>query len=144
MTLFSRIALLASFAFISLQAGDLTLSVKAEGFKNDKGHAIVMLYNKPGSIPDKTLSHYYRRTKVAIHHGVAHARFRNLPPGNYAVSLFHDANDNGKIDKGMMMPVEGVGLSRFRSVNLFNPPSFEKASFPLEKNGEVTVHLIYF
>jgi uncharacterized protein (DUF2141 family) len=141
---FWRIALYGGLSILSLYADGLRLSVDAKGFENGKGHAIVMLYNRPGSIPDKSLSHYYRRTRVAIHDGSAHATFTNLPAGNYAVSLFHDANDNGKLDKGMIFPVEGVGLSRFDSLNPFNPPSFEKASFTLDKNSKIAVRLLHF
>ena len=124
--------------------GDLSLTVVAEGFRNDRGKAVVMLYDRPGTIPDKGLKRYAKRLTVPISHGRAIARFRHLAPGRYAVSLFHDENGNGIIDKGLMLPREGVGLSKFKSVNLFHPPSFEAASFELKSSRKIPIRLIYF
>ena len=123
---------------------NLTLTVKADGFHNNRGYAIVMLYDTPGSIPDKTLSRYRYRKIVPIKNGKVRTNFSNLKSGRFAVSLFHDENSNGMIDKGLMLPTEGVGLSNFKSVNLFHPPSFNTASFQLNKNRTVIIHMIYF
>ena len=131
-------------AALRAQSPSYTLTVDADGFRSDKGRAVVMLYNRPGTIPDKSLSHYAKRIVTRIRHGKIRVRFRHLPPGRYAVSLFHDENGNGTIDKGLMLPTEGVGLSNFKSVNLFHPPSFKAASFELKSDRSVPVHLIYF
>jgi len=51
-----------------------------------------------------------------------------VSPGRYAVSLFHDENANGKLDKMVMIPREGFGFSRDAPVH-FGPPSFSAAAF---------------
>lgn len=127
---------------ITLQAQ--TLTVVATGLKNDKGEVQFSLYNKEGTIPDKTLSKYYKMKRVAITGTTAKAVFKDLPDGRYAVSVFHDENNNGKIDKGLIMPEEGVGLSNYKTINFFNLPNFKKASFLLEQDKEIKIGVIYF
>ena len=126
---------------MSLQAQ--TLTVVATGLKNDKGEVQFSLYNKKGTIPDKTLSKYYKMKRVAITGTTAKAVFKDLPKGRYAVSVFHDENNNGKIDKGLIMPKEGVGLSNYKTINFFNLPNFKKASFLLEQDNEIKIGVIY-
>ncbi len=127
--------------YMSLQAQ--TLTVVATGLKNDKGEVQFSLYNKKGTIPDKTLSKYYKMKRVAITGTTAKAVFKDLPKGRYAVSVFHDENNNGKIDKGLIMPKEGVGLSNYKTINFFNLPNFKKASFLLEQDNEIKIGVIY-
>ncbi len=127
--------------YMSLQAQ--TLTVVATGLKNDKGEVQFSLYNKKGTIPDKTLSKYYKMQRVPINGTTATAVFKDLPKGRYAVSVFHDENNNGKIDKGLIMPKEGVGLSNYKTINFFNLPNFKEASFPVENDKEVKIKMIY-
>jgi len=121
-----------------------TLTVKATGLKNNKGEVQFSLYNKEGSIPDKALNKYFKMQRAKIIDGEAKVVFKDLPKGKYAVSLFHDENRNHKIDKGLIMPEEGVGLSNYKSINLFNPPNFKSASFSLDHGREVKIKVIYF
>lgn len=53
--------------------------------------------------------------------------FTGVAPGDYAIALLHDANDNGKADRALwMMPTEGFGFSRDAKVRM-GPPSFKDA-----------------
>jgi uncharacterized protein (DUF2141 family) len=55
--------------------------------------------------------------------------FTGVKPGDYAISLLHDENNNGKMDKKMLfMPKEGYGFSRDAPVKMA-PPSFDSAKF---------------
>lgn len=65
-------------------------------------------------------------------------RFAGVKPGDYAVALLHDENDNGKADRAMgMMPKEGYGFSRDAPVKMA-PPKFRDAVFT---QGEGTTRL---
>jgi len=139
-TLFTLSLLLASL--LHAKSENYTLTVEANGFKNSKGEAQFSLYNKEGSIPDKQLNKYYRKIRVNINHGYAKVIFKDLPEGRYAVSLYHDENNNHQIDKGLLMPVEGVGLSNFESVSFFHLPNFKDASFLLNKNMAIKIKVI--
>ncbi len=121
-----------------------TLTVEADNFKNDKGEVQFSLYNKEGTIPDKKLNLYFKKKRVKVKNGYAKATFNNLPQGKYAVSFYHDENNNHKIDKGLVMPEEGVGLSNFETINFFNLPNFKSASFIVNKNIKKEMKVIYF
>ena len=55
-----------------------------------------------------------------------------LAPGSYAVALFHDQDENGKLNKGFMgIPRESIGFSRNPKVQ-FGPPRFDEASVNIE------------
>jgi len=66
-----------------------------------------------------------------------------LPKGKYAVNILHDENKDGKIDKGWILPTEGVGFSNIKSISPFNRPNFSKASFELESDKIIKVKIIY-
>jgi len=123
---------------------EYTLTIDADGFKNDKGEVQFSLYNKDGTIPDKNLNLYYLKKRVKVKNGHAEATFKNLPKGRYAVSLYHDENNNGEIDKGLIMPEEGVGLSNFETINFFHLPNFKAASFMLSTNKKLKMKVINF
>jgi uncharacterized protein (DUF2141 family) len=74
---------------------------------------------------------------IVIVHGV--------PPGTYAVQVFHDENDNHEVDRSWLgIPEEGVGFSNDPSFT-FGPPSFTDTSFRLGADGgRITVRLRYF
>jgi uncharacterized protein (DUF2141 family) len=55
----------------------------------------------------------------------------------------HDENSNGKIDKGLILPKEGIGFSNYSSIGLTNRPNFKKASFELTQNKTIKVKVIY-
>jgi len=129
-------------AVLTVQAA--TLTVVATGLKNNQGEVQFSLYNKDGTIPDKKLNKYYKMQRVSIVNKEAKAIFKDLPKGRYAVSLFHDENNNSIIDKGFLMPKEGVGLSNFKTINFFHLPNFKKASFLLNGDKKIYINAIYF
>lgn len=59
----------------------------------------------------------------------------NLPPGRYALALYHDMNDNWKLDKNFVgYPKEPFGFSNnYRPI--FTGPSFEDCVFEVKENG---------
>lgn len=143
-TLSIVIVFLASFLLSSFSINKTyDLQVKIKELQNSKGEVIVMIYNKDGSIPDKTFTHYWKKTHVIIKNNEAFAVFEDIPAGRYAINIFHDENLNGALDKGFLLPKEGFGLSNFKSVNLFNKPNFKRASFIFKKDTTVEIKTIY-
>ena len=72
-------------------------------------------------------------------------RFSGVKPGNYAIALLHDENDNGKADRALgMMPKEGYGFSRDAPVKMA-PPNFKDAVFTQgEVTNRLTIKMRYF
>lgn len=56
-----------------------------------------------------------------------HAAF-DLPSGEYAVSLIHDENGNGRLDTMLGIPREGFAFSRNPAIRL-GPPRYDEARF---------------
>jgi outer membrane protein len=57
----------------------------------------------------------------------------NLPPGEYALLVYHDENDNKRIDKNFIgIPVEPIGFSNRYAPKA--PPSFSRAAFVIEES----------
>lgn len=130
-------------SFSENQAETYILTVKVENLRNSKGVVQFALYNKDNSIPDEDYKKYYRLEKAKIVNGKSEITFKNLPKGKYAVNILHDENNNGKIDKGLLLPKEGIGFSNYQSIGLRNRPNFSKASFELNADKTIDVTVIY-
>jgi uncharacterized protein (DUF2141 family) len=112
------------------------LRVVGTGIEGSAGSFIVWVYQDA----DTWLSDRWRTQKVLPVTGNS----RNgeitveltLPPGEYALSVFHDVNDDGKLERNFIgLPKEPAGLSN----NLrpkFGPPRFKDAKFSV---GDVLV-----
>ncbi len=122
---------------------EYSLTIEVENLRNSKGVLQVALYNKDGSIPDENYKNYFKIETAQITNGKSKIIFKNLPKGKYAVNILHDENKNGKIDKGFILPIEGIGFSNFQSIGLTNRPNFSKASFELKENKTINVKVIY-
>jgi uncharacterized protein (DUF2141 family) len=67
--------------------------------------------------------------------------FSNLPAGEYAFSIFHDVNDNGKLDTNLLgVPIEPWGFSN-DARGRFGPPAFHQARFVLMGSRTITLTL---
>lgn len=70
--------------------------------------------------------------------------FTNLKPGRYAVIVFHDENDNGRLDENAWgVPIEGYGFSN-NAEGFLTAPSFKDASVLLDSpDRAITITLKY-
>ena len=57
--------------------------------------------------------------------------FKNLPAGEYAISVYHDQNNNGKLDANFMgIPSEPYAFSN-NAPSRFGPAKYEDAKFTI-------------
>ncbi|MGY6550684.1 MAG: DUF2141 domain-containing protein [Erythrobacter sp.] len=72
-------------------------------------------------------------------------RFTGVAPGQYAIALLHDENNNGKADRAIgMMPKEGYGFSNDAPVRMA-PPKFRDAVFQqTDGKQRMTIKMRYF
>lgn len=119
---FSGVGILAAAG--GPNAGDLT--IHATGFTHAGGHAIAKLF-APG---DNVLGPGRWQASMPVEAGTAVFRFKDLPAGRYALVVFHDENDNGVIDHGVLGPSEPLGFSGgFRLSLVSGRPDFERLKF---------------
>lgn len=124
-TLLSLILIL--FAMIPAQANNsLTLTVNK--VKNEQGVVRVLLFKGETGFPDAP-DKAFKNASVKIVGDKAIITFENIPEGTYALSVFHDSQNTGKLRTNALgIPRDGYGFSN-DAMGTFGPPSFEKASF---------------
>lgn len=67
-----------------------------------------------------------------------------LAPGDYAVSLIHDENGNGKLDTNFLgIPTEGVGFSKNPKLS-FGPPTYVASRFDVTGDTVEPIRMKYF
>jgi uncharacterized protein (DUF2141 family) len=120
-----------------------SIKVLVVDFHSNDGEADCVLFGSPQGFPsDSKIA--MKRTKSKIENRQADCVFSGVAPGDYAVSVFHDENANGTLDRNFIgMPKEGVGASNDAAGKL-GPPKFEDARFSY-KGGQqtLTIHLKY-
>ncbi len=104
-----------------------TLTVLVTGLKSDQGTVRIALSDSESCYSAKQEKHD-RKMELPIHDNAAKAVFEGLPPGEYAVKLFHDRNGNGKFDTILGVPVEDYAFSN-NARGFMGPPPFDKVKF---------------
>ena len=113
-----------------------SLRVEVDGLRSDAGEVRVALWSSREGFPEETAS-ALDRALAPIREGGASVCFASLAPGRYAVSLFHDEDGDGALDRNFLrIPREGVGISN-GAVGPFGPRDYEEAVFELPASGAV-------
>ena len=111
--------------------GQMHLTVEVRLQKGAHGELGYLIFNSPSGFPGDP-GKAIRRGFLAIAAGAQQVRIdTELPPGDYAVSVYEDLNGNHKLDHNILgIPREPVGASNnpARSVG---PPLFSNCSFHL-------------
>lgn len=136
-----RITLLVLF-FLSgittvLAQEEHTITVEFSGMETDKGKLYVALYNKKADFLKKS----YKGKIVEVKDQKAIAVFTSIPTGTYAVSAFHDVNDNKKMDTRIFgIPKEPIGISN-DAKGFMGPPKFKKAKFEVKADINLKINI---
>jgi len=109
-----------------------TIEVSMSGFENNEGKAMIGLFIEEETFlrePEMTLSSKIINQKSEV-------TFTDIPDGIYAISVYHDENDNDKLDLVMgILPKEDNGTSNNPNT-VMGPPKWKDSIFEV-KNGEV-------
>ncbi|KAB0676407.1 DUF2141 domain-containing protein [Aureimonas leprariae] len=107
------------------------LVVSVSGLQPRTGSVMVALFDGRKRFPSVGGQVAGRRVAVTGA-STAEAVFDGIPQGRYAVAVFYDRNNNGKLDTRLgAIPVEPLGFSNGAKVGLFGPPAYEDAAFDL-------------
>ena len=112
------------------EAGEIHIAIydSADAFEADRGE-------KGGAAPGIT-----QGTIEMVEPGSVTYRYE-LPPGTYAIGIFHDANLNNRLDNYFFgVPREQYGFSN-NARGFMGPPSFEDAAFLVEGKTEISIGL---
>ena len=130
---FFAVAFLALFVVapspvFSESTGKLVIDIS--GFPSSDGFAMVAVNNSEESYKggeDTAVA----KTKTLVVDRKVQVIFTNLPYGWYGVSIYHDENNNGEMDKNAMgIPKEAYAFSN-NAKGFFGKPAYKKIKFEL-------------
>ena len=113
-------------AFAQAQSGN-TINVPVSGLHNNNGNVRCGLYNSAATFPKD--GQQFQGVAAPITNQQATCVFENVPPGTYAVAVFHAEQGETQMRTGMFgQPKEGYGFSR-NATGSFGPPAFSAAAY---------------
>lgn len=115
-------------AVVAAEGGTITVTVT--GMRNASGSIVVAVWDQASGFPTK--SRKAKRIHIGkIDGGKSTIKLAGYVPGTYALSVFHDENNNGELDTNFIgIPKEGVGASN-NPKGRMGPPKFKDAAFEL-------------
>ncbi|MEO6281116.1 DUF2141 domain-containing protein [Roseateles sp.] len=134
-------AALSALLPLSSQAADITLEVEGLDASRTAGAALLVgIYTEAGQWLNNAASGQRFALDAAVG-GKVTVVLKNLPEGRLALSLYQDANGNGKLDMNPMgIPTEPYGFSN-NAAGSFGPPQFEQAAVTPTAGAPLKVRL---
>lgn len=118
------ILLLAGASLAKSQA----LTIHISGLRNDEGRCLVNVFNQAKGFPTDP-SAAMKSASAPIRDGRCTITLNDLAYGEYAISVLHDENGNGKPDTNFLgIPKEGIGTSNNAKGRL-GPPAYADCRF---------------
>lgn len=118
------------------------IQIAIHHIENENGTMHIGLFTEN----DKFLDEAFYSKEIAVNNQVKiQLTFENIPYGIYAISIYHDLNDNGKLDTNFIgIPKEPVGFSNDHQPKM-GPPRFNAAKFSLnQKKLAITVNMYIY
>jgi uncharacterized protein (DUF2141 family) len=104
------------------------------GFKNDKGVARIALFCGKQGFPNET-EYAFWKGECDIHDNESRLNINHIEYGACAVSVYHDENNNCKLDKKWkLIPSEGFGTSNNTRKNK-ESPSYDLSKFEVNSDS---------
>ena len=116
---------ISSFVFAQ---GNIDLTIT--NIEVDEGDIRVMLYNSE----DSFLKHPYKAKRYTPDSESINYSFKNLPEGNYAISIYQDKNEDLELNIGYFGAKENFGFSNLNNVD-YEDVQFVQAKFEINENS---------
>jgi uncharacterized protein (DUF2141 family) len=130
---------------VAYDSNGASLLVVATGLRSYDGALLIQVHGSPEGFPG-ALEWAVRSARVPLRDGLApEITFEHLPPGEYAVAVFHDENDDGELSTNWIgIPTEGIGASN-EAQGSFGPPDYEDARIRVvREQNRAEVRIVYF
>lgn len=118
------------------------IRVVVDNVSSQPGEIMVALFDAQDGFP----SNAHKAIKLARCHAqsdTVSVTFDKVPPGKYAIALFHDTNGDSILNTTILgIPKEGYGVSN-NIKNKFSTPSFQQAEFMHQHNTSLTISINY-
>lgn len=117
-------------AILALKSQTVNITVSIADVSSDKGVIRLYLFDKAEAFPDKIDLATKAMSAKAIK-GTQQIKIEGVMPGNYAIAVFHDENNDGKLNANLIgIPKEPTGASN-GAVGKMGPPKFKDAVLPI-------------
>lgn len=132
----SLVAALATCTFAAPLASASDLTVNVEGIAQVQGSIMLGLFDEATYNGDGAVNGAH----LAVEGESVTVTFEGLEPGEYAVRLYHDLNDDGEMNTNPFgIPTEPYAFSN-DAKGRFGPAKWDAAKFTVEADG--TTHTI--
>ncbi len=112
------------------------LSLVVKNIRNDEGLVAVQLLNEEEEVIEARY--------ISIKDKAAFTIFNDVYHGKYAIRIFHDVNQNEKMDFNWIgIPKEGYGFSGNPKIT-FGPPDIKEFLFQVDADKEIIINMVYF
>lgn len=124
---------------ISQAAAQGKVSVSISNLKSSNGVCRVCLFDNAAAFNGNGKP--VQCVATAVKNKNASASFDNIAAGTYAVSVFHDANNNNKLDLNFVgIPKEGYGASK-NKLPFASAPLFKENQFAVKPGHTVQLQI---
>lgn len=126
-------------ASFTQERGQLTISI--ENVERSKGSMYVAIYDDAARFLEDGANPYGKIIPLTKASNCT-VTFDDLPFGQYAIAVFHDQNENGKLDRNLFgIPTEPYAFSNNPTVK-WSSPTFAEASIKFgESRKNIRVEL---
>lgn len=118
-----------------------TLEVRIKDKVSTKGSFYYLVFKSDKGFPDVKKESAYLGTFSAKENSLT---IEDVPPGAYALTIFQDENESGKLDTNFLgIPKESFGFSNNPKI-LMGAPSFEKCRFQIQDTTVIEIKMRQF
>ena len=127
---------------LPLQAADLEINIS--NIKNNNGKIQVIVFDTAEAFSASKHVQAFALVSMKALAGKQAVTLHDIPPGKYAVSLFHDENNDNQLNLTQSkIPLEGFGTSR--AMSKFDEPGFDRASVILgPQSRSINIKVYYW
>jgi uncharacterized protein (DUF2141 family) len=125
--------LFLTLLFSLFQGNPANLEVYIHNIPSHSGHILLGIYNKAEGFRDTQQA--FKGLRIPAEKGTMRIVIPDLEPGNYALAVIHDANQNNILDVNFFgIPTEAYGFSNNAS-KTFGPPDFKDCLIQVSPQG---------
>ena len=125
---------LCLIASVPVLAGDLVLEIK--GIRSDQGNILGAVHMRKPDVKFPAQEGSVHSFRTLARAGTVTIVFKDLAPGDYALTAFHDEDGSGEINRNALgIPTEGYAFGN-DAVGFMGPPKFEDTAVTLEADAD--------
>jgi uncharacterized protein (DUF2141 family) len=127
------------FLSVNSETKGLRLTLHITNIQDVSGRLQVGIYNNKSDFPKEGKE--FKRVYIKVDGKEVKFTVQDMPPGDYAIAIYHDANTDGQCNSNFLgVPTECYGFSN--NVKPFlSAPSFNATKFSLTTDRLLTIRL---